>query len=254
MNIYKFSYDSKQDALNSLANYYQISVDILRSKLSDIFNYMNNLDTQGFYQEYMDNGMMLLHIRYLLNPDLNEIQDSIVRISFYHRCTSNGKYDWFCKGILNSFDGIDEFINQINKLFPESISNEQKSIIKRLLQIRHNDEYFNCNQVKYSGAYGFYRLEDATNTLDCNYDFPEIIQNFLKEDGHLKKELEKVLKISVVKVYVERKLDEIDRILSIYWTLLFGENNGIYSTTTSDDFGRGKTIPFENIQHIYYLD
>ncbi len=244
MHIYKFSYDSRQDALNSLANYYQISVDILRSKLSDIFNYMNNLDTQGFYQEYMDNGMMLVEIMYLLNPNLRITDDLKIRISFYHRCITNGQQSWFEDGLLNSVDGIASFMHKVTALVPEI---KNMNIRIESLQNIIREKGFNEEKSEIDGINGFYRLKDAKSSI--GFDIPEV---FDKYDYHkIKALILSVLKPTVVKFYVERKANKLDHILKNYWDLVLDDKA---VTKSGANAGRGKTIPSSQIEKIIYLN
>lgn len=60
-----------------------------------------------------------------------------------------------------------------------------------------------------------------------------------------------VLKPTVVKFYVERDITELNNILEHYWELVWNDE-GVGQTGTN--VGRGKTIPYENIERIDYLE
>lgn len=248
-HIYKFSYDDRDDALLSLADYYSIGLDELQSNLNAIFEYVKKLKDKDRYGELAFNGMMLSEIRTILNPKLIEKEGAKIRISFYHRCIHDGTIQWFSEGLLNSFDGIKEFIRKINSITPYKISDKDAENIYRQLKQRHNLEYFNNKDMSHSGVWGFYKLSSAIDTEEYNYDFPEIIQNYICSNQKLKENLNNSLDICVVKAFIEKSIQEIDWYLRIYWDILYDEFCGICNFQ-ADDFGRGQTIPFENIEKI----
>lgn len=248
-HIYKFSYDDRDDAIQSLANYYSVDVEYFKSKLEKIFLYIKNLEDEGFYLDHKDNGMMLNEIRTILNPNLNEISDARIRISFYHRCMSDGTIQWFSEGLLNSFDGIKEFIRKINSITPYKISDKDAKSIYRQLEHRHNLEYFNNKDMSHSGVWGFYKFSYALEIEEYNYDFPEIIQAYIYKDKDLKESLSNSLDVCVVKAFIEKDIKEIDWYLRIYWDILYDEFCGICNFQ-AEDFGRGLTISQDDIEKI----
>jgi hypothetical protein len=248
--IYKFSYDDKEDAIKSLANYYSISVDTLKSKIIDVYNYIENLKSDDFYSEYFDNGMMLVNIGYLLNPNLCELENSKIHISFYHRCASDGKDNWFKEGLLNSVDGIECFWHKLVSLVPdiEEIGISLESLKKRIRRKGFDEE-----QSEKDGINGFYRYKDAIDKENSGFNIPEVFDDLCKGESYqkLKSKILTVLKPTVVKFYVERDITELNNILRYYWELV-GNDEDVGQTATN--VGRGKTIPYENIERIDYLE
>lgn len=249
MNIYKFSYDDKEEAIRSLANYYSISVDTLNYKIIDVYSYIENLKSDDLYSEYSANGMMLVNIGYLLNPNLCELENSKIQISFYHRCASDGKDYWFKEGLLNSVDGIECFKHKLVSLVPDiekmGISLES---LKKLIRRKGLAE----EQSEKDGVNGFYRYKDAIDKENSGFDISEVFNDLCKGESYqkLKSEILTVLKPTVVKFYVERDITELNEILKYYWELILNDDS---VTTHGTNAGKGKTIPYENIEKIYYI-
>jgi len=250
MNIYKFSYDDKEDAIRSLANYYSISVNALNYKIIDVYNYIEKLKSDDFYSEYSANGMMLVNIGYLLNPNLCELENSKIQISFYHRCASDGNSSWFKEGLLNGVDGIECFWNKLVSLAPDiekmGISPEA---LNRIIRTKGLAE----EQSEKDGVNGFYRYKDAIDKENAGYDIPEVFDDLCKGESYqqLKAKILTVLKSTVVKFYVERDITELNNILEYYWELVWNDEEVGQTATNA---GRGKTIPYENIERIDYLE
>lgn len=246
MNIYKFSYDDKEEAIRSLANYYSISVDTLNYKIIDVYSYIENLKSDDLYSEYSANGMMLVNIGYLLNPNLCELENSKIQISFYHRCASDGKDYWFKEGLLNSVDGIECFKHKLVSLVPDiekmGISLES---LKKLIRRKGLAE----EQSEKDGVNGFYRYKDAIDKENSGFDISEVFNDLCKGESYqkLKSEILTVLKPTVVKFYVERDITELNEILKYYWELILNDDS---VTTHGTNAGKGKTIPYENIEKI----
>ena len=49
-HIYKFSYDDRNDAIQSLANYYLVESNYFKSKIKEIFLYIQYLKDEGLYE------------------------------------------------------------------------------------------------------------------------------------------------------------------------------------------------------------
>ncbi|MCG2572525.1 hypothetical protein LVY74_02995 [Acinetobacter sp. ME22] len=240
MNIYKFSYDSKQDALNSLANYYQISVQEINSRTDEIKPIIQKL---GSYID-QDIGFTLWEIRNLLNKEQRELDNPNFQISFYHRCITNGQQSWFEDGLLNSVDGIASFMHKVTALVPEI---KNMNIRIESLQNIIREKGFNEEKSEIDGINGFYRLKDAKSSI--GFDISEV---FDKYDYHkIKALILSVLKPTVVKFYVERKANELDHILKNYWDLVLDDKA---VTKRGANAGRGKTIPSSQIEKIIYLN
>ena len=118
-HIYKFSYDSRNDAISSLAKYYSVTYNNLESKLTEVFQYIDQLKDENLFEDYASNGLMLYQISCMINSNLSDVEGAKIRISFYHRCSTNGTLEWFKEGLLNNVDGIEAFIRKIEKLEPE---------------------------------------------------------------------------------------------------------------------------------------
>ena len=76
--------------------------------------------------------------------------------------------------------------------------------------------------------------------------FEEILDDY-KIYHQIKEKLESTLKSSVVKFYVDRELSEVHGILREYWEFLWNDESISYAGI---DVGKGKTIPFENIERL----
>ena len=54
-HIYKFSYDSRNDAISSLAKYYSVTYNNLESKLTEVFQYIEDSSMSRNYEQFPDN-------------------------------------------------------------------------------------------------------------------------------------------------------------------------------------------------------
>lgn len=244
MNIYKFSYDSKQDALNSLANYYQISVQEINSRADEIKPIIQKL---GSYID-QDIGFTLWEIRNLLNKEQRELDNPNFQISFYHRCITTGQQSWFEDGLLNNIDGIASFMNKVTALVPEI---KNMNIRIESLQKIIRGKGFNEEKSEIDGINGFYRLKDAKSSI--GFDIPEVFNDYFPDERYseLKTKMLNVLKPTIVKFYVERKANELDHILKNYWELVLDDKA---VTKSGANAGRGKIIPSSQIEKIIYLN
>ena len=131
MNIYKFSYDDKEDAIRSLANYYQVSDKVILIKGKTVCNdlekrkdkiYGENEHLMGVREEELSEKIKLEKDKFFyelkneLSPNYSKSNDPIIRINFYHRCSSDGRDSWFQEGLLNSVDGIECFMKKLDSL------------------------------------------------------------------------------------------------------------------------------------------
>lgn len=242
-HIYKFSYDDRNDAIQSLANYYSVESNYLKSQLKDIFLYIQNLKDEGLYYEQMLNGMMQVNIALKLNPSFRNETNDKLRISYYHSCLTDGTKEWFKEGLLNNLEGIKCFINKILELKPEIRS--LKLDIDRIIR-KSKNKAFDEEQIELDGICGFYRYQDA---IHSNYGLPEIFQDAGLYEG-LETYLLPVLKLTTVKFYVEREMNECNSIVSKYWEALYLTQDEEGELESGLNVGRGKTIPFENIEWI----
>lgn len=265
MNIYKFSYDDKEDAIRSLANYYQVSDKVILIKGKTVCNdlekrkdkiYGENEHLIGVREEELSEKIKLEKDKFFyelkneLSPNYSKSNDLIIRINFYHRCSSDGRDSWFQEGLLNSVDGIECFMKKLGSLVPDiqkmGISLESlKNIIRRKGLAEEQSEK--------DGVNGFYRYKDAIDKENSGFDIPEVFGDLCKGESYqkLKAKILTVLKPTVVKFYVERDITELNNILEYYWESVWNDEEVGQTATNA---GRGKTIPYENIERIDYLE
>ena len=242
-HIYKFSYDSRNDAISSLAKYYSVTYNNLESKLTEVFQYIDQLKDENLFEDYASNGLMLYQISCMINSNLSDVEGAKIRISFYHRCSTNGTLEWFKEGLLNNVDGIEAFIRKIEKLEPEI---KKINLNLESITAMSRKKEWDTDKSELVGIHGFYRLRDAKDKTNSGFDIPEILDDY-KIYHQIKEKLESTLKSSVVKVYVDRELSEVHGILREYWEFLWNDESISYAGI---DVGKGKTIPFENIERL----
>ena len=242
-HIYKFSYDSRNDAISSLAKYYSVTYNNLESKLTEVFQYIDQLKDENLFEDYASNGLMLYQISCMINSNLSDVEGAKIRISFYHRCSTNGTLEWFKEGLLNNVDGIEAFIRKIEKLEPEI---KKINLNLESITAMSRKKEWDTDKSELVGIHGFYRLRDAKDKTNSGFDIPEILDDY-KIYHQIKVKLESTLKSSVVKFYVDRELSEVHGILREYWEFLWNDESISYAGI---DVGKGKTIPFENIERL----
>jgi hypothetical protein len=242
-HIYKFSYDSRNDAISSLAKYYSVTYNNLESKLTEVFQYIDQLKDENLFEDYASNGLMLYQISCMINSNLSDVEGAKIRISFYHRCSTNGTLEWFKEGLLNNVDGIEAFIRKIEKLEPEI---KKINLNLESITAMSRKKEWDTDKSELVGIHGFYRLRDAKDKTNSGFDIPEILDDY-KIYHQIKEKLESTLKSSVVKFYVDRELSEVHGILREYWEFLWNDESISYAGI---DVGKGKTIPFENIERL----
>ena len=242
-HIYKFSYDSRNDAISSLAKYYSVTYNNLESKLTEVFQYIDQLKDENLFEDYASNGLMLYQISCMINSNLSDVEGAKIRISFYQRCSTNGTLEWFKEGLLNNVDGIEAFIRKIEKLEPEI---KKINLNLESITAMSRKKEWDTDKSELVGIHGFYRLRDAKDKTNSGFDIPEILDDY-KIYHQIKEKLESTLKSSVVKFYVDRELSEVHGILREYWEFLWNDESISYAGI---DVGKGKTIPFENIERL----
>lgn len=242
-HIYKFSYDSRNDAISSLAKYYSVTYNNLESKLTEVFQYIDQLKDENLFEDYASNGLMLYQISCMINSNLSDVEGAKIRISFYHRCSTNGTLEWFKEVLLNNVDGIEAFIRKIEKLEPEI---KKINLNLESITAMSRKKEWDTDKSELVGIHGFYRLRDAKDKTNSGFDIPEILDDY-KIYHQIKEKLESTLKSSVVKFYVDRELSEVHGILREYWEFLWNDESISYAGI---DVGKGKTIPFENIERL----
>lgn len=241
MEIYNFSYDDENDALNSLSMYYGISVEKIKSKLNEINTLLKN-DVLEW-----DSGTYAWHIRLLLDAE-PEQKNMKIRVSYYHRCGSDGTLEWFKEGLLHCPEGIKIFLNKTINIVPELT--EYKGEILRRSVIHLNDE----SNGEANGPFAFSTLREAK--LRNEFDLPELFFgntgqfSFVQDLVPIQEKLKIKLKPTIVKFYKEYNPENIDWIVCNYWQLICQKFDESF-TSDSLDVGKGKNIPFEQIQEIF---
>lgn len=233
--IFVFSFDNDEDALNTLARYHQTTIENIRSK----WEILKTLYEE--YQESPNQSMFLLAINYCLGTDPLNISDPFFKIYFYHRTGSDGTKSWFSNGLLNSRDGISSFVLNVHTLYPELNFHEYESAMLGKDTQKHMS--------KIVGPFAFYRKNDATkNTYQRSFlNLPEVLFDVANNEevyNFLLTELDP----TVVKFWVEKPIIYLDSYIITYWNLLLGDSE------RSTDVGRGTNIPSENIVEIITLD
>ena len=224
-HIYKFSYDSRNDAISSLAKYYSVTYNNLESKLTEVFQYIDQLKDENLFEDYASNGLMLYQISCMINSNLSDVEGAKIRISFYHRCSTNGTLEWFKEGLLNNVDGIEAFIRKIEKLEPEI---KKINLNLESITAMSRKKEWDTDKSELVGIHGFYRLRDAKDKTNSGFDIPEILDDY-KIYHQIKEKLESTLKSSVVKFYVDRELSEVHGILREYWEFLWNDESISYA-------------------------
>ena len=226
-----------------LAKYYSVTYNNLESKLTEVFQYIDQLKDENLFEDYASNGLMLYQISCMINSNLSDVEGAKIRISFYHRCSTNGTLEWFKEGLLNNVDGIEAFIRKIEKLEPEI---KKINLNLESITAMSRKKEWDTDKSELVGIHGFYRLRDAKDKTNSGFDIPEILDDY-KIYHQIKEKLESTLKSSVVKFYVDRELSEVHGILREYWEFLWNDESISYAGI---DVGKGKTIPFENIERL----
>ncbi len=142
-----------------------------------------------------------------------------------------------------SVDGIEAFIRKIEKLEPEI---KKINLNLESITAMSRKKEWDTDKSELVGIHGFYRLRDAKDKTNSGFDIPEILDDY-KIYHQIKEKLESTLKSSVVKFYVDRELSEVHGILREYWEFLWNDESISYAGI---DVGKGKTIPFENIERL----
>ena len=226
-----------------LAKYYSVTYNNLESKLTEVFQYIDQLKDENLFEDYASNGLMLYQISCMINSNLSDVEGAKIRISFYHRCSTNGTLEWFKEGLLNNVDGIEAFIRKIEKLEPEI---KKINLNLESITAMSRKKEWDTDKSELVGIHGFYRLRDAKDKTNSGFDIPEILDDY-KIYHQIKEKLESTLKSSVVKFYVDRERSEVHGILREYWEFLWNDESISYAGI---DVGKGKTIPFENIERL----
>ncbi|EKU38753.1 hypothetical protein [Acinetobacter sp. WC-141] len=240
--LFIFSYDDDEDALNTLARYYQTTKEHIRSKWRKL---------KIVYREYQESHhqtYFLMGIIACLGSDPLDISNPVFKIFFYHRTGSDGTKEWFSKGLLNSKDGIVNFVANIHSQYPDlGISDYESQMLAKDSQ-KHGPLYYSTGTTSL-GPFGFYRKEDAC-ALTEQRSFLNLSEIFydVAHNSPIYSDLIEKLHPTVVKFWVEKPTKYIDHYLLTYWMCLLDK-----SIEPGDDVGRGQNIPFENIEEVIKL-
>lgn len=232
--LFIFSYDDDEDALNTLARYYQTTKEHIRSKWRKLKKLYRE------YQKSQHQTYFLLGIIACLGSDPLDISNPVFKIFFYHRTGSDGTKEWFSNGLLNSRDGISSFVLNVHTLYPELNFHEYESAMLGKDTQKHMS--------KIVGPFAFYRKKDAIkNSYQRSFlNLPEVLFDVANNE-EVYNFLLTELNPTVVKFWVEKPTDYLESYISTYWDMLLGD------CERSTDVGRGKNIPSENIVEIITL-
>ncbi|WP_198077737.1 hypothetical protein [Acinetobacter calcoaceticus] len=232
--LFVFSYDDDNDALNTLATYYQITTEEIHSKMESL---------QEIYEDYKitKNATTFLYmIPVILDTTPLKIDNEKFKIYFYHRTGSDCTKEWFAKGLLNSRDGISSFVSNVGRVYPDlKVNSYEDAMLGRDLQ-KH--------QFKVVGPFAFLRKIDAIeNTYQRSFlNLPEIFFDVSYNDD-IYEILLSLLHPTLVKFWVYKPSEYFESYLLDYWCSLLGNYEKGF------DVGNGKNIPFENIVEIIKL-
>ncbi|MCG5226814.1 hypothetical protein [Acinetobacter pittii] len=232
--LFVFSYDDDNDALNTLATYYQITTKEIHSKIESL---------QQLYEDFKvaQNATTFLYmIPVLLDATPLKIDNERFKIYFYHRTGSDCTKEWFAKGLLNSREGISNFVSNVERLYPDLNIKPYEDAMLGHDQQKHKFEVV--------GPFAFLRKIDAIqNTFQKSFlDLPEIFFDVAHNDD-IYEILLGLLHPTLVKFWVYKDSDFFEAYLLDYWCSLLGNYEiGL-------DVGFGKHIPFENIVEIIKL-
>ena len=241
-NLFVFSFDNDEDALNTLTNYYQTTKKHIYSKLEIL---------KELYSEYQNSNnqtLFLFAIKCCLNSGPLDIKSDRFKVYFYHRTGSDGTKEWFSKGLLNSKDGIASFVSNIHSAHPNlGIIDYENAMLAQDTQ-KHGYFYRKFGS-KSLGPFAFYCKEDACALTEQRsfLDLPEIFYDVAR-GTQIYDDLRTKLHPTVVKFWIEKPIDYFDYFLLIYWSCILDENY-----EPGADVGRGQNIPFENIDVVITL-
>ncbi|MCG8283204.1 hypothetical protein MID07_01005 [Acinetobacter seifertii] len=232
--LFVFSYDDDNDALNTLATYYQITTEKIHSNMEFL---------QEKYEEFKvtNNANIFLYvIRELLDAAPLKSDNDKFKIYFYHRTGSDCTKEWFAKGLLNSREGISSFVSNVERVYPDlNISTYEDAMLGHDLP-KH--------QFEVAGPFAFLRKIDAIeNTFQRSFlNLPEIFFDVAHNDD-IYEILLGLLHPTLVKFWVHIDSDYFESYILDYWCSLLGNYEKGF------DVGQGKNIPYENIVEIIKL-
>lgn len=228
----KFS--SEQEALNSIATYYQINIETIRKNISSL---------QKLYKEYIKHEqkhIFLWDTYTLLNSKPTHNKNQKFKIYFYHRTSTNGDINWFSDGICSGSIAIQKFLTQTDKLYPDF---KLLNLID-LITFKNDQKHSFINYKKY-GPYAFLTLKSAKSPTKNWYDAPEILYD---HDQELYKKLKTLLKPTIVEFWLEKPYKYIEDYIVDYWRLILTEClcDGVDSYAYTD-------VPFKNIEKLHSI-
>ncbi|HCA5350547.1 TPA: hypothetical protein ACKEYL_001454 [Acinetobacter baumannii] len=241
-DVFVFSFDNDEDAFNTLAKYYQTTKEYICSNLKTIKKLYRD------YQESNNSTLFLIAIMDCLKSKPLDIKSDTFKVYFYHRTGSDGTKEWFSKGLLNSKEGIVNFIANIHSQYPElGILDYESPMLAKDTQ-KHGPLYYSIGTTSL-GPFGFFRKEDACALTEQRsfLDLPEIFYD-VAHGSSIYSELIDKLHPTVVKFWVEIPTNNINDYLLTYWMCLLDKN-----IEPGEDVGQGQNIPFENIVEVIKL-
>lgn len=164
MSIYKLSYDHDLDCILSLANYYHVdtkTINLKAKEVNDLIKSESNLDIPT-----------KLNLINLIVTGKQQRTNERIRVSFYHRCISDGTKEWFSDGLLNSEDGLKSFLKKVRKLFPNMVHDDLATSLQYALKYRINLEKGKQGKV---GIFAFIAKSPLRATIHNILNFYESI-------------------------------------------------------------------------------
>ncbi|SPO54113.1 conserved protein of unknown function [Pseudomonas sp. JV551A1] len=234
------SCDSREDAINSLAQIYAVSSD-------DIERVLRDPTVQEIAQEWGEIQKPGFHyiVWHLLNAYPRE---DITHAYYYHSTSYGGCPSWFDEGLLGSMQGVGRFLDKIMGLIPEDKRPMAKPVAAGIVKLRSEYE---GSAGDATGPWAWNTLTAASSSEDgMNFRIPEAIRDmwsssFCGGGGtvDLREVIEGHLKPVVVK-FKGKTTDIYDYCASL-WAYLLSDDGECHLTHTFR--GTGQTIPREDI-------
>lgn len=230
MELIEFKAGNKNEIRQSLANYCQVSIDMLSDN-----------DIKKIYEKYSSEHHGISDALWeIFHSDIPRIKPAKFRAYHYHRTGSNGEKEWFKKGILNKGFGIIEFIHNLNKFYKINLLE-----FEDYLANGNNEFHERANEGSNYGPYAFISRKYAKKNND--YNLPEVIQRayFGEKSDAIKEEIRSKIKPTLVEFWFDYSIDShLDSYIRTYCGMLLGEDFSCCS------FEPGAVVPYENIERV----
>lgn len=234
------SCDSREDAINSLAEIYAVSVE-------EITRVLEAEEPREIAQTYYGTMKQEFHfvVWYLLKA---YPRDDIPHACYYHSTSYGGCPSWFDEGLLGSLHGVGRFMEKIAEWVPP----EKRLLIKRVAEgIVETRSGLEGSPADGTGPWAWNTLAAAGSSRDgIRYRVPEAIQDLWSrslcgggEVIELKGVIEEHLKPVVVKF--RGKTTDIHEYCASLWNYLFTDDGEYHHIHTFR--GTGQAVPQEDI-------